>query len=216
MSDRVDRFEFERAIRALPLRPPVRKLIALLLGTYADKDGSNIHPGEDRLAAEAGITARAARGHLAALRALGLIERTFIGSQSGRKRLADVYELALPADILERLATADHRNLASGDSDPITGTSVADHRNLGADHRNLSVRNTGTQVPPTNTSTTDANHPSPAPHSSVPQPQNARASLADHNGWITEHEFNDDGSGASCGDCGLMQNHPRHNTRRSA
>lgn len=45
------------------------------------------------------------------------------------------------------------------------------------------------------------------------EPQTARAS---HNGWTTEHEFNDDGSGASCGDCGLVPNHPRHQMWRSA
>jgi hypothetical protein len=166
----VDRFEWERAVRALPIRPPVRKLVGLMLATYANKDGSNAHPGEDRLAADCGLTERAVRGHLAALRDdLGLIERTYRGSQSGRRKLADEYALRVPADVVARLQ---HRNAASGDAAqhrndgscvqaPISGISASDHRNLSADHRNLSAWNTGTVLPPTKSNTKDADHTSP-------------------------------------------------------
>lgn len=137
------RFEWERAIRVLDLRPPTRKLVALMVATYADKDGGNAHPGEDRLAAECGITARAVRGHLEALRQVGLLERTFRGSSSGRRKLADCYALNMPADIIQRVALLsdtgeEHRNLSAGTPEIWCRTPEPqrqEHRNPGSAHQ---------------------------------------------------------------------------------
>jgi predicted ArsR family transcriptional regulator len=92
------RYQWERAIRCMEILPPARKLVALVLATYANNDGTNARPGEGRLAQNCGISERAVRGHLAALRDLGLIVRTFQGSSAGRQKLADSYDLNMPSD----------------------------------------------------------------------------------------------------------------------
>jgi DNA-binding transcriptional ArsR family regulator len=93
----VDRFAWERALRRLTLSKDTR-YVALVLATYADRDGSNAHPGQDVLAADCEVTDRTVRRHLARLLELGLIVRTFSGSTAGRRQLADVWQLTLPPD----------------------------------------------------------------------------------------------------------------------
>ena len=210
------RFDWERAIRALPIRPPLRKLVALMIATYANGNGGNAHPGEDRLAEECGITTRAVRGHLAALREVGLLVRTFNGSQSGRRRLADEYELAIPADVLSRLQEADHRNEGSGVREPITGTSVPDHRNPGAKHRNEGSQITGTRVPPTSTYTKDADQPSPiSGHRPASTTGHARETPAGMDA-TKPHDYAPDEWGLSCRVCGLDEKNARHQPGRAA
>lgn len=209
------RFEWERAIRALPIRPPVRKLVALMVGTYASADGTNAHPGEDRLAEECGITPRAVRGHLAALRDLGLIVRTFEGAKGGRRKLADVYALEVPADVLTRLKAADHRNDGSGDVEPITGASASDHRNVGADHRNLGGGITGSHVPPTITGTKDVEHASPNPtHSPASTTGGAREGVEQIE-FDQPHPYKPDEWNDKCR-CGLPQLNVRHRMRKAS
>jgi hypothetical protein len=53
------------------------------------------------------------------------------------------------------------------------------------------------------------------PRAFATQLQTAR-DPSEHNGWTSLHEFDDDGSGASCRDCGLLPTHPRHATWRTA
>jgi hypothetical protein len=65
-----------RAVRRTKM-PLAGKGVALALVTYANKDGTNAHPGEARLAADCGINEQSVRRHLAALRDVGLIVRTF-------------------------------------------------------------------------------------------------------------------------------------------
>lgn len=223
------RFEWERAVRALTIHPPLRKLVALMIATYADKDGRNAHPGEDRLAKECGITTRAVREHLAALGAgtpvtpgIGLLHRTFHGSKAGRRRLADEYMLTLPPDAKSRAEAAnaaharsrdkkDHRNGGSGVSDSNTGTPVPEHRNVSAHHRNQGAETTGTAVPPTTTSTKDVDHTSPFAHP-VPASTTARASSV---GEMDAHEYEDDQTEHhDCAICTLPRRHPNH--RRAA
>lgn len=218
------RFDWERAIRALPLRPPVRKLVALTLATYADKDGTNAHPGEDRLAEDCGITTRAVRGHLSALRELGLIVRTFRGSSYGRSKAADEYHLAMPPDVLSRL---DHRNHGAGADQENTGTTVPvfqgeppepQRQNTGT-----SVQNTGTSAsgtpergfrPPDQDQGRD--QPRPQPH---PLPASSPARARDESAAMGEgdrklgarpHAYRPDSSNVACETCELPENHPRH------
>ncbi|WP_229070794.1 LAGLIDADG family homing endonuclease [Actinoplanes sp. DH11] len=75
------------------------KLVAHRLATYADSDGTRIHPGIARLATDLEIDYRAARDVLSLLRRLGLI--TLVRPATGRGR-ADEYRLTLPTDLLDR------------------------------------------------------------------------------------------------------------------
>jgi DNA-binding MarR family transcriptional regulator len=93
----MDRFEWERCLRRFALGTPT-KAVALMLASYADRDGGNIHPGVDRLAANLECHERTVRRHLTRLAERGLIEKTFSGSSAGRRRLADCWALTLPAD----------------------------------------------------------------------------------------------------------------------
>jgi DNA-binding MarR family transcriptional regulator len=77
--------------------------VALMLAVYADRDGGNIHPGVDRLAAHLECHERTVRRHLSRLAELGLIEKTFSGSSAGRRRLANCWALTLPADAATRI-----------------------------------------------------------------------------------------------------------------
>src|SRR5262245_49826203 len=89
------RLEWGRMLRQAAL-PPTTVYAALMLATCADKNGTNAHPGEDRLAAVTGYTTRAIRKHLGELRDVyALIDRTDRGSAYGRKKLADGYRLVL-------------------------------------------------------------------------------------------------------------------------
>jgi DNA-binding transcriptional ArsR family regulator len=97
----LDRFDWERLIRETEI-PPMTKLVALTLATFANGDGTRAHPGETRLAAAVGMKERAVRNHVTILRDLGLIKRVSRGGSS--RRFADVYELHVPGDLRERLA----------------------------------------------------------------------------------------------------------------
>jgi DNA-binding transcriptional ArsR family regulator len=133
----IRRFRWEKDVLRCVL-PPMTKLVALVLATYADADGGNAHPGEDRLAVACGLSDRTVRDHLARLRDLGLIERTFSGSAAGRRKLADCHRLTEPTDLVDRIRLTndpalDHRNGDAGDR-------RQDHRNGNAGDR---ARNTG-------------------------------------------------------------------------
>jgi hypothetical protein len=123
------RFVWERAIRRIEMHP-TRKLIAMMLATYANKDGTNAHPGETRLAADCCIDVRSVRRHLAALRDLGLIVRTTVASTKGKRGVADSYDLTVPP------SSTNHRT-------PVTGASATNHRTP-------VTETTGHPCPPTN------------------------------------------------------------------
>jgi len=73
--------------------PKTTKDIALALILWGDEDGSNVRPGNRRLAAAFDIEERSVREHLKILRDLGLIERVGFGRAGGK---ADVYQLTTP------------------------------------------------------------------------------------------------------------------------
>lgn len=95
---RVDRFEWERWIRRLPLDPPV-KLLALVMGSYASINGADVRPGDDRLARVLRCSDRTVRTNRKRLIDAGLLER--VGSVRVRGR-ADEYVLTIPPDVLDR------------------------------------------------------------------------------------------------------------------
>lgn len=99
----IGRFEWEQSLRMLAVPWPTKSL-GLLLATYADKNGTNIHPGEEHLARVTGLTVRSVRMHLAALRErYYLLERTDRGSAGGRRAVADDYRLVMPNDVMTRI-----------------------------------------------------------------------------------------------------------------
>lgn len=89
----IERFMWERIIRQSGL-PPLTKLVAFVMATYGEKDGSKIHPGDQRLAADCGVTDRAIRNHRRTLEDRGYITRTH-GHGDGK---AAEYQLTFPSD----------------------------------------------------------------------------------------------------------------------
>lgn len=76
------------------------KLVALMIATYADPDGTHVFPGAARLAVQCEVSYSAARRALARLRGAGLIE---LARRGARKRgQADEYRLILAVDLMER------------------------------------------------------------------------------------------------------------------
>jgi len=70
------------------------KGIAVYLAIFADQDGSQVRPGEERAAGELDLTTRCVREHMEILRNAGLIERVNRGTAvRGR---ADKYQLTCP------------------------------------------------------------------------------------------------------------------------
>ncbi|TQK29401.1 hypothetical protein [Arthrobacter sp. SLBN-53] len=130
-----------------------QKTVLIALELYADyRDGTNAYPGEENLAADTGLTARAVRDAMKRGRDLGLIVRTALENpKAGR---AAVYRLAMPATTG---TTVPVDNSTTGTTvpvnEPTTGTTVpVDNSTTGTatrHHRNSHVATTGTAVPPT-------------------------------------------------------------------
>lgn len=94
----LDRFEWERIIRRLEI-PGSVKYLALMLATYADPDGSRVHPGVERLALVMGVTDRTVKRSLSSLRDFGLLEKVRHGNRHAG--LADEYRLTIPVGLPE-------------------------------------------------------------------------------------------------------------------
>jgi hypothetical protein len=80
------------------------KLVALMIATYADPDGTHVFPGVPRLAVQCDIDYRTARRAMAALREKGFLQVTRRGARRSGK--SDEYRLILAADLLERCDVA--------------------------------------------------------------------------------------------------------------
>lgn len=89
----VGRFDWERRLRAATLTAQA-KLFGVWLATYGDADGTSIHPGEERLSADTGLTVQTVRKHMRTLRETGWLRRV---ERSGRRTgHADSYRLTSP------------------------------------------------------------------------------------------------------------------------
>lgn len=81
---------------------PSVKNVGIWAATYGDPDGTNIYPGNPRLANITGLSDKAVRKALGVIRGYGLLHRCSIGSAAGRRGLADEYRLTIPINIFER------------------------------------------------------------------------------------------------------------------
>jgi hypothetical protein len=80
------------------------KAVAMVLATYADSDGTRVHPGLARVAWEAEVNYNTAQQALAKLREVQLIQLVRkSGRKGGRRRDADEYRLILGEDVMEHL-----------------------------------------------------------------------------------------------------------------
>jgi hypothetical protein len=82
------------------------KLVALVLSTYANPDGTEVRPGEDRLVDDTGLSVRSVRRAMARLRGLGLLQQEVYGQRFGRQAIASKYRLWLPAAYLDAVEAA--------------------------------------------------------------------------------------------------------------
>lgn len=115
----IDRFEWEKCVRLVKM-PTTTKLVALALATYGNRQGSNIHPGNKRLATELGVSPRTIERAVDWLRSHGLLEQTFKGRSAGRKGLANAYRLAVAEDLPDRVDFAVSPDTTDGSSGPAT------------------------------------------------------------------------------------------------
>lgn len=99
----IGRFDWERLVRRIVM-PTGHKLIALILATWADPNGSRVRPGLGLLAASTGVSERTARRVLGSLaRDWGLIDLVARGGGRNGKGKTAEYRLTIPTDLLERL-----------------------------------------------------------------------------------------------------------------
>lgn len=94
-------FEWQTVIRRAQLPAGVLGT-ALLLATYANKNGGSIWPGEERLSRVLGVTPRAVRRHLETLRAERYINRVKKQQWRSGHRTSDEYQLTRPVDFHDR------------------------------------------------------------------------------------------------------------------
>lgn len=96
------RYEWERLVRRVAMPKPL-KLVALLLATWSDPDGTRVRPGTAVLAAVTGDTERTITRLLAQLRGLGLVKVVSRGGGRAGRGKATEYRLCFPTDLLERV-----------------------------------------------------------------------------------------------------------------
>lgn len=95
------RFEWERLVRRIVMPGP-HKLMAFVMASYADADGSRVRPGNDVLAAVTDQSEKNVRRIVTALRELGLLRVAARGGGRGGKGKATEYQLTIPTDLLDR------------------------------------------------------------------------------------------------------------------
>lgn len=98
-----ERFEWERIVRRIVM-PANTKLLALVLATYADQDGTRVRPGNPVLAAVTGQGVATVGRQLRQLRdEYGLLEQTRRGGGRGGTKRASEHRLTIPVDLLDRV-----------------------------------------------------------------------------------------------------------------
>lgn len=93
-----DMFEWQRVVRRIEMHTTT-KLLALVLSTYANANGSHIIPGTERLVLVTCTSKATVARHLELLRSMGLIERVKQGNRHAKH--SDEYRLTLPPNVLD-------------------------------------------------------------------------------------------------------------------
>lgn len=124
--------EWVEIIRRAPLNQTT-KLVALLVASYANPDGTRIYPGLARLSVDAGIDFRTAQRALKTLRDVELIEVAKRGNR--RRGQSDQYRLIIGANLLE------HVELPSADDYAESIRSLRELRQLEYRHRRWLKKN---------------------------------------------------------------------------
>lgn len=91
-NDAPTRRHWEHAIRDAEMKPE-HKLLGLILATYANPEGTNIRPGDERLATALNVSRRTIIRHRQALIEMGWIRRTRVRRSMSQ---TDTYRLTLP------------------------------------------------------------------------------------------------------------------------
>lgn len=81
--------------------------VAVMAATYGNPDGTEVRPGIARLAKVCRVDPTIVGRCLDRLRDLGLMVRVFCGGKAGRAAKADVHRLAIPGDLVEKVAMLD-------------------------------------------------------------------------------------------------------------
>lgn len=85
--------------RSKTLRGSTVKAVGLALASYADADGSRIHPGIARLSVELEVEYKTVQEAIRVLRRFGLLRLVAEGYRRGN---ADTFQLVIPVDLLDR------------------------------------------------------------------------------------------------------------------
>lgn len=93
-----DSFEWQRIVRRIKMQTTT-KLVALVMSTYANADGSHIVVGVVRLMAVTDTSKATVIRHLEFLREMGLIKRVKQGNRHTGD--SDEYRLTVPSDVLD-------------------------------------------------------------------------------------------------------------------
>ncbi|WP_032376790.1 helix-turn-helix domain-containing protein [Rhodococcoides fascians] len=94
----VGRFDWERVIRRVTV-PPQAMFLGLVLATYANEDGSRVHPGTHRLARVMGVSVPTVKRGLSVLRETGFIQRVKQGNRWANQ--SDEYQLTVPPNLFD-------------------------------------------------------------------------------------------------------------------
>lgn len=119
----IGRYEWERLVRRIVM-PAQHKLVALLLATWADPDGSRVRPGLELVAAAMGASEHTARRSVRALAGdWGLIDLVARGGGRGGKGRTAEYRLTIPTDLLDRVTLLGPDGLPDSPANIVDGQS---------------------------------------------------------------------------------------------
>ena len=129
-----------RAIREADIGPPVRKLVAFVLASYANVDGGGIRPGLKTVARLCGRDLRTVRRHVSVLQEQGVLVQT----EPPRRHEPAVYKMDLET-LLDQTPVP-----ALDDQDRISVSALESLDRTPASHRpDTSGHKTGHHAPPT-------------------------------------------------------------------
>ena len=159
----VDRFTWERQLRASADVTGTRLLVLLMLATWMDADGQNARPGQALLAEATGLADRTVRAHLASAVEDGWLVLERRGHRAGTVAVASCYRATVPnrhprtgwesptgtttpvGPVENQTPTGTHKPVGPVDTRPPTGTPEP----VGDSQPAPRARPTGTPMPPT-------------------------------------------------------------------